>query len=173
MSSHIVFERIDSTVVVPFYATEGAAGMDIAATTVRKVTELHDNRTLIMLGTGIKVAVPAGYYLELVPRSSTFAKTGYLIANSPGIIDCDYRGEICILVTNNCPRADGHNYPVVGSPAHVLLGTTSPIAQLILKKMEKLPIVESHVDENSTARGIKGFGHTDQLSGKSTSVRQK
>lgn len=127
---------------LPRYATTGAAAMDICAAYdgmlvpgERQVTE-----------TGFAVAVPEGYELQCRPRSGLAAKHGISIANTPGTIDSDYRGEIKVILINNGDET-----------FNFMAGDR--IAQLVLAPVTQASVVEvNELDE--TERGAGGFGST-------------
>lgn len=83
-------------ITVPVYATGGAACFDLAASEAKTISA----NTTVIVPTGIKVAVPFGYEMEIRPRSGASLKTALRVANSPGTIDSDYRGEVGIIITN-------------------------------------------------------------------------
>ena len=84
----IKIKKLNDFAVVPVYATEGAAGMDMTA-----ISKTYDDHGNIVYGTGIAMEIPEGYVGIVAPRSSN-AKKGLVMGNSIGIIDSDYRGEI-------------------------------------------------------------------------------
>ena len=98
-----------------------------------------------MYDTGIAVCPPDGYYTEVVPRSS-LTKTGYMLANSVGIIDSSYRGSIKVVVSGD-NSLDDLTLPFKGF-------------QLILRKLEEVEVVEVD-DLDDTVRGDGGFGSTN------------
>src|SRR5215469_10380090 len=83
---------------LPGYATAGAAGMDLLAAVTAPVTIDPGKRALIP--TGLAIAVPPGYELQVRPRSGLALRHGIVLPNSPGTIDADYRGEVQIIVMN-------------------------------------------------------------------------
>ena len=83
---------------LPAYATAGAAGMDLLAAVVAPVTIASGARVLIP--TGLAIALPEGYELQIRPRSGLALRYGIVLPNSPGTIDEDYRGEIQVIVLN-------------------------------------------------------------------------
>ena len=83
---------------LPAYATAGAAGMDLLAAVVSPVTIAPGARVLIP--TGLAIALPEGYELQIRPRSGLALRHGIVLPNSPGTIDEDYRGEIQVIVLN-------------------------------------------------------------------------
>jgi dUTP pyrophosphatase len=129
---------------LPSYATEGAAGMDLLAAVVEPVEIAPGQRVLIP--TGLAIALPAGYELQIRPRSGLALRHGIVLPNSPGTIDEDYRGEIQVIVLNTG-----------GEPFRVERGTR--IAQAVLA-----PVVRAAWDEvedlDVTARNAGGFGST-------------
>ena len=83
---------------LPAYATAGAAGMDLLAAVDAPVTLAPGTRALIP--TGLTIALPAGYELQIRPRSGLALRHGIVLPNSPGTIDADYRGEIQVILLN-------------------------------------------------------------------------
>lgn len=140
----IQFKRLENgkDLELPSYATDEAAGMDIRS--AEDVTVFPNKR--VMIKTGLAVAIPFGYELQCRPRSGLAAKHGITITNSPGTIDSDYRGEICVIL---------HNL----GDYHFDVKRGDRIAQLVLAEVPRLPIVE--VEELSeTTRSAGGFGST-------------
>jgi dUTP pyrophosphatase len=134
----------NSDLPLPAYATDGAAGMDLLAAVVEAVTIEPGQRALIP--TGLAIALPSGYELQIRPRSGLALRNGIVLPNSPGTIDEDYRGEIQVIVMN------------AGSePFRVERGAR--IAQAVLA-----PVVRAAWDEvadlDVTARNAGGFGST-------------
>jgi dUTP pyrophosphatase len=129
---------------LPHYATAGAAGMDLLAAVPHTITILPGARALIP--TGLSVALPPAHELQIRPRSGLALKQGIMLANSPGTIDEDYRGEIGIILLN------AGNAPFV-----VTRGMR--IAQAVLA-----PVLRAQWQEvatlNTTQRGAGGFGST-------------
>jgi dUTP pyrophosphatase len=129
---------------LPAYATDGAAGMDLLAAVTEPVTIAPGERALIP--TGLAVALPAGYELQIRPRSGLALRNGIVLPNSPGTIDEDYRGEIQVIVLNTGRE-----------PFRVERGTR--IAQTVLA-----PVVRARWEEvgdlDVTARNAGGFGST-------------
>jgi dUTP pyrophosphatase len=129
---------------LPNYATAGAAGMDLLAAVAEPVTIGPGQRALIP--TGLTIALPPGYELQIRPRSGLALRHGIVLPNSPGTIDEDYRGELQVIVLN-----------AGDAPFTVERGMR--IAQAVLA-----PVVRArwHLVENldETARGSGGFGST-------------
>lgn len=120
----------------------------------------------VLIGLGFMAEPPEGYYLEIVPRSSTGLKTNLRQPNSIGVIDSDYRGEVKAMYESKIEeRKVAHSGTVFSAPVYKCVGTATlikagdRIAQMILRKKYDADLVE--VDELSeTERGAKGFGST-------------
>jgi len=129
---------------LPAYHSELAAGMDVCAGTLAPVTITPGEIRLI--STGFSVAIPAGYELQVRPRSGLAIKHGITVVNAPGTIDADYRGEVGIGLIN-----------LGKAPFTIRRGDR--IAQLVLNRVFKAECqVVSKLD--STDRQAGGFGHT-------------
>ena len=89
---------------LPSYATSGAAGLDLAAAIDQPICLKPNMRQAIP--TGFAMALPAGYEAQIRPRSGLALKYGITVANAPGTIDSDYRGEIAVILVNNGNRAN-------------------------------------------------------------------
>jgi deoxyuridine 5'-triphosphate nucleotidohydrolase len=129
---------------LPGYATAGAAGMDLLAAVAGPVTIAPGKRALIP--TGLAIALPAGYELQVRPRSGLALKHGIVLANSPGTIDEDYRGEIGVIVLNA-----GDAPFVVERGMRIAQAVVAPVARAAWREVESL-------DETDRAAG--GFGST-------------
>ncbi len=129
---------------LPSYATPGAAGMDLLAAITGAVTIAPGARVLVP--TGLQVALPAGHELQIRPRSGLALKNGILLANSPGTIDEDYRGEIGIIVLNA-----GDVPFTVERGMRIAQAVLAPVIRAAWAVVETLP---------ATTRGAGGFGST-------------
>ena len=129
---------------LPQYATAGSAGMDLRADIDRPIILKPLERKLIP--TGLKIALPVGYEAQIRPRSGLALKYGVTVLNSPGTIDADYRGEVCVILVNL-------------SNDDFVINPSERIAQMVVAKHEQVDfqIVETL---NETERGNGGFGHT-------------
>lgn len=87
---------LNDKAVVPTYGTQGAAGFDFYSTTEITV----EAGETVLIKTGLAMEIPEGYELQVRPRSGMSLKTKVRVANSPGTIDCDYRGEVGIIIDN-------------------------------------------------------------------------
>lgn len=133
--------------LTPAYATSGAAGADIKAHVKEPITILPGHSALIP--TGIRMAIPEGYEIQIRPRSGLALKNQITVLNTPGTIDSDYRGEIGVILINH-----GKNEFIVTPGMR--------IAQFILSAVTQADfiLVESEIDFSTTKRGEGGFGHT-------------
>lgn len=161
---------LDEGVEIPQYQTEGAAGFDLTAVKVlnvykgstpvsseklKKIQESFLERGYIkirgferiLFGTGIKVAVPQGFEMQLRPRSGTALKKGLTLCNTPGTIDSDYRGEVGAIILNTS------NYlATIDKGERICQAVVSPVVQISLDSVESL---------DTTDRGEGGFGSTN------------
>ena len=129
---------------LPSFATANSAGVDLRAKIANSITLSALERVII--GTGLKIALPEGYEAQVRPRSGLAAKHGISVLNAPGTIDADYRGEIGVILVNLS------NEPFTIHPGE-------RIAQLVLAQYEQ---VEWKLQEtlDTTERGSGGFGST-------------
>ncbi len=129
---------------LPGYETVGAAGMDVEAAVRSNLIIEPGERVLVP--TGLRVALPSGYELQVRPRSGLAVKYGVTVLNSPGTIDADYRGEVKIALIN----LGQHPYTITRGDR---------IAQLVLAPVVRAVWVETAALD-STERNSGGFGHT-------------
>jgi len=130
---------------LPKYETSLSAGMDLRAYLPDGPVTLNPmERTLVK--TGLFMELPAGYEAQVRPRSGLALKKGITVLNSPGTIDADYRGEICVILINLS------NEPFV-------INDSERIAQMVIARHEQAEIVEVQ-ELSDTERGTGGFGHT-------------
>lgn len=140
-------QRIEESfkdIPLPEYATEGSSGLDLRAA-IEKDFVIEKGK-FALIPTNLKVEIPSGYEIEVRPRSGLAAKYGIGVLNSPGTIDSDYRGEIKVILFN------------FGNEDFVIK-RGDRIAQMILSKVYKAVLVETH-NLNNSSRGEGGFGHT-------------
>ena len=134
----------EKDVELPKYETEGSAGMDVRANIKEPITLKSLER--ILIPTGLKVAIPEGYEIQVRPRSGLAIKHGITMLNTPGTVDSDYRGELKVIVVNLSNEA-------------YTIEPNERIGQFVLNKIEQIEFIE--VEElDSTERGEGGFGHT-------------
>lgn len=129
---------------LPTHATAGSAGLDLRASLEEPVTLEPLDRALIP--TGLYFAIPAGYEVQIRPRSGLAMKHGITVLNTPGTIDSDYRGEIRVALINLSRE------PFTIEPGE-------RICQMVLARYEQVEWVEAE-QLDDTDRGEGGFGHT-------------
>lgn len=141
------FKRLphNPDLALPTYATAGAAGFDLAACVLPTGVKLFQGcRQLIP--TGFACAVPAGYELQLRPRSGLALRKGVTLANAPGTVDHDFRGEVMVCLINHGDEP-------------LLIERGDRIAQAVLAPVVQAQMVEV-LELDDTARGAGGFGST-------------
>jgi dUTP pyrophosphatase len=129
---------------LPSYATVLSAGMDLRANLDTPIVLQPLERTLVP--TGLFIALPEGYEAQVRPRSGLAIKKGITVLNSPGTIDADYRGEVCVILVN-----------LSNEPFTITDGER--IAQMVIARHEQVEWLECDV-LGETDRGAGGFGHT-------------
>ena len=136
----------DQSLGLPFYASAGAAGADLRANFVDQGEVVLQAGERVLVPTGLRIAIPEGFEVQLRPRSGLALKHGITLANSPGTIDSDYRGPLGVIVIN------------AGTEAFVI-SHGMRIAQMVVA-----PVVRGRFDLvqalSETARGVGGFGST-------------
>lgn len=131
---------------MPAYQTAGAAGLDlVAAVDSAKPLRLGKGQHALV-PTGLVIELPAGTEAQVRPRSGLAMKHGVTVLNAPGTIDCDYRGEVCVLLVNLGPKA-------------FKVQRGERIAQLVVAPVAQARLVEARALD-ATARGAGGFGST-------------
>lgn len=152
MSLEIAVTRLahhDPELALPAYATPGAAGMDLRASLLPD--DRAEGLALPFLGrllvpTGLAIAIPEGFEGQVRPRSGLAARHGVTVANAPGTIDCDYRGELGVLLTNLALETYW-----IRHGARIAQLVIAPVTRAALAEVAALP---------ETARGVGGFGST-------------
>lgn len=129
---------------LPAYATEQSAGMDLRANLDMPIVLKPLQRCLVP--TGLFMALPKGFEAQVRPRSGLAIKKGISVLNSPGTIDADYRGEVCVILVNL-------------SSEDFVIEDGERIAQMVIARHEQAVWEEVDVLEE-TERGSGGFGHT-------------
>ena len=139
----------DRAVALPAYQTAGAAGADICANLAQadraagiEIAPLGR----VLVPTGIRVAIPEGYEMQIRPRSGLAVKFGITLANAPGTIDSDYRGEVKVLLAN------------LGDEPFVI-ERGMRIAQMVIAPVTQVAVREA-AQASETTRGAGGFGST-------------
>ena len=131
---------------LPAYQTEGAAGMDLLADVTEPLCLRPGARALVP--TGLAVEIPPGFEAQVRPRSGLALRHGVTLANSPGTIDADYRGEIQVLLVNL-----GADDFTVGRGDRIAQLVIAPVARATWREVAELA---------ATRRAAGGFGHTDR-----------
>jgi dUTP pyrophosphatase len=129
---------------LPAYATSGAAGLDLVAAVYDPLVIAPGQRVLVP--TGLAIALPPGYELQVRPRSGLALKNGIVLPNSPGTVDEDYRGELQVIVMNA-----GTEPFTVERGMRIAQGVLAPVVRVAWEETETLP---------PTGRGAGGFGST-------------
>ena len=140
----VLLKKLDSSVELPSYKTDGASGMDLMAF-IKEPINLKPYTSCIV-PTGISVAFSDGFEIQIRPRSGLAAKNSISVLNTPGTIDSDYRGEIKVILFNH-----GSN--------DFLINNKDRIAQMVLTPVVKIDLEETD-DLPNTVRGKGGFGST-------------
>lgn len=140
-------KRLRKKAIMPHYATEGSAGLDLSICIDTDTVLLTPHKTTLV-GCGLAFSIPKGYVGLVYIRSSVGTKQGIILANQVGVIDSDYRGEVMLPLYN---RTD---VPIV-------LNNGTRVAQLVIT-----PILSANIEEvnklDDTKRGDGGFGSTDK-----------
>jgi len=143
----VKIKKLEDRAIIPEYKSEGAAGFDFHA--IDSIT-VPAGRSM-KVRTGIAMEIPAGYEVQVRPRSGLSANTSLRVSNSPGTLDSDFRGEIMILIDNIDQNG----------ASSVRIDAGERIAQGVLQKVEQIEFVE--VEElTETERGEGGFGSTGE-----------
>lgn len=136
--------KLRKDAVIPEYMTVGAAGADIRA--CLEAPLVVEPMARVQVPTGLAVAIPVGYEIQVRPRSGLSFKQGLTVVNAPGTIDSDYRGEVCVLLVNL-------------SGTSVTIQNGDRVAQIVIQEAKQIAFEEvPALDE--TARGAGGFGST-------------
>lgn len=135
--------------VLPHYATAGAAGLDLLAAVAGDIVLAPGARALIP--TGIAIALPHGFEAQVRPRSGLAVKFGVTVLNAPGTVDCDYRGEVKVPVIN-----------LGEEPFTISRGLK--IAQMVIARYETAEL-EEVTELPASVRGTGGFGSTGMTAG--------
>ena len=140
----ILIKRLSKEVSLPKYETSGSSGMDLAAN-INASIELGSGKSVIV-PTGLAVALPKGFEIQIRPRSGLAAKKNISVLNTPGTIDADYRGEIKVILINL-----GDQKFTIEKGLRIAQMAVCPVVKAQLEEVNEL---------NDTARGEDGFGST-------------
>ena len=142
----ILIKKLHSDVNIPKYETEGSSGLDLEAYIEKDLRLLSGERKLVP--TGVSVAMPNNFEIQIRPRSGLAYKNGISVVNTPGTIDSDYRGERKVLLINL-----GTEAVTIKKFQRIAQMVICPIIKANLKEVQDLP---------ETIRGAGGFGSTGQ-----------
>ena len=140
----ILIKKTNTKVITPKYKTDGSSGVDLSAFLDKEVVIKPNSSELIP--TGLQVAIPEEFEIQIRPRSGLAAKESIGVLNSPGTIDSDYRGELKIILFNH-------------SNKDFIINNGDRIAQMVLVPILKMEFEEVDSLPN-TIRGQGGFGST-------------
>ena len=140
----ILIKRLSKNVTLPRYETEDSSGLDLAANIDEQIKILPGKSEIIP--TGLAVAIPKNFEIQIRPRSGLAAKSQVSVLNTPGTIDADYRGEIKVILINLSDKVF-----VVEKGLRIAQMVVCPVIKVSLKEVTKLEITE---------RGSGGFGST-------------
>lgn len=140
----VLLKKLDSSVELPSYKTDGASGMDLMAF-IEKPINLKPN-TSCLVPTGLSMAFSEDYEIQIRPRSGLAAKNLITILNTPGTIDSDYRGELKVILFNH-----GKKEFIINNKDRIAQMILTPVIKMELEEVENLPI---------SIRGKGGFGST-------------
>ncbi|MCB9473049.1 MAG: dUTP diphosphatase [Candidatus Delongbacteria bacterium] len=129
---------------LPAYQTSGSAALDLLAALTEDLVLPPGEMRLVP--TGLKIAIPEGFEVQVRPRSGLALKHGLIVPNSPGTIDSDYRGEVQVILANL-----GHEDFVIQRGMRIAQAVLARVERALLVVVEELP---------SSERGAGGFGHT-------------
>tara|TARA_B100001057_G_scaffold1159_1_gene1130 strand:+ start:4916 stop:5353 length:438 start_codon:yes stop_codon:yes gene_type:complete len=140
----VLIKKLNPSVQLPSYKTDGASGMDLMAF-IKKTINLEPGKSCLV-PTGLSVAFPKEYEIQIRPRSGLAAKSNISVLNTPGTIDSDYRGELKIILFNH-------------SSENFTINNNDRIAQMVLAPIIKMELEETN-ELPETIRGEGGFGST-------------
>ncbi len=142
--TEILIKRLSKDVALPKYETEGSSGLDLAANIDRQIKILPGKSEII--STGLAVAIPKNFEIQIRPRSGLAAKSQISVLNTPGTIDADYRGELKVILINLSDKVF-----VVEKGLRIAQMVLCPVVKATLKEVTEL---------EKTERGSGGFGST-------------
>ena len=140
----VLIKKLDPTVELPAYKTEGASGMDLMALLNEPITLKPNSSCLVP--TGLAVAFSSDFEIQIRPRSGLAAKNSISVLNTPGTIDSDYRGEIKVILFNH-----GKNDFLINNKDRIAQMILTPVIKMEFEETDNLP---------ETVRGEGGFGST-------------
>jgi dUTP pyrophosphatase len=142
--TEILIKRLSKNIPLPKYETDGSSGMDLAANIDQEI-EINPGKSAI-IPTGLAVAIPKNYEIQIRPRSGLAAKNQISVLNTPGTIDADYRGELKVILVNLSEKKFK-----IEKGLRIAQMVLCPVVKAILKEVNDL---------EETKRGSSGFGST-------------
>tara|TARA_Y100000816_G_scaffold282802_1_gene258914 strand:- start:1407 stop:1844 length:438 start_codon:yes stop_codon:yes gene_type:complete len=142
--SKVLIKKLDPSVKLPSYKSEGASGMDLTAFLKKSIT--IKPKTSSLIPTGISIAFSKDYEIQIRPRSGLAVKNNISVLNTPGTIDSDYRGEIKIIIYNH-----GNDDFEINNGDRIAQMVLVPVIKIEFEETDTLP---------ETLRGKGGFGST-------------
>ena len=142
--TEILIKRLSKKVNLPKYETDGSSGLDLAAH-IENSVEIKPGKTEI-IPTGLAVAIPKNFEIQIRPRSGLAAKNQISVLNTPGTIDADYRGELKVILINHGQKS-------------FIIENGLRIAQMVIAKVAQPHLVEVK-NLSKTVRGEGGYGST-------------
>ena len=140
----VLIKKLNPSVQLPSYKTDGASGMDLMAN-IEKSINLEPGKSCLV-PTGLSVAFPDQYEIQIRPRSGLAAKNNISVLNTPGTIDSDYRGELKVILFNH-----GNENFIINNNDRIAQMVLAPIIKMELEETNELP---------ESVRGDGGFGST-------------
>ena len=142
--SKVLIKKLDPSVELPAYKTDGASGMDLMAFINETITLKPKSSCLVP--TGLSVAFSSNFEIQIRPRSGLAAKNSISVLNTPGTIDSDYRGELKVILFNH-----GNTEFLINNKDRIAQMILTPVIKIDLEETDNLP---------KTVRGESGFGST-------------
>ncbi len=140
----VLIKKLDPLVKLPSYKSEGASGMDLMAFIKDQIN--IKPKTSSLIPTGLSIAFPKEYEIQIRPRSGLAAKNNISVLNTPGTIDSDYRGELKVIIYNH-----GDKDFIINNGDRIAQMILTPVIKMKLEETDNLP---------ETLRGESGFGST-------------
>ena len=140
----VLIKKLDPLVKLPSYKSEGASGMDLMAFIKDQIN--IKPKTSSLIPTGLSIAFPKEYEIQIRPRSGLAAKNNISVLNTPGTIDSDYRGELKVIIYNH-----GNKDFIINNGDRIAQMILTPVIKMKLEETDNLP---------ETLRGGGGFGST-------------
>ena len=140
----VLIKKLSTSVQLPSYKTNGASGMDLMAF-IEKPINLEPGKSCL-ISTGLSVAFPEEYEIQIRPRSGLAAKNSISVLNTPGTIDSDYRGELQIILFNHGSK-------------NFIINNNDRVAQMVLTPIIKMELEETN-ELPESIRDKGGFGST-------------